>query len=313
MMNEIKVILLCSSRFAIPAMRQLFFFNQLGIVAIPGHCKEMIAETQEILKGSAIPVIILNKASLAEQLTTAIEEYGINTGLIMTFSYIIPPAVYDSPSLGFFNVHPSLLPAYRGADPVFQQIKNKEKNTGITIHKLEETPDTGSIVIQEMIPLEDDDTYGILTEKLAELAARLVSVVMKLISYGFSIPAKPQDETKASYFKRQEAKEIFIDWEVMDAGSIIALINACNPWNKGAVTKINNKIIRLLEAEKAEHNRSVQMPGGVILSIDDDGIVISVTGGEAIKAGIVFMNEGFLNSSRLNQFGMIKGMQFEKV
>jgi methionyl-tRNA formyltransferase len=312
-MNEIKVILLCSSRFAIPTLRQLFFFNQLGVVAIPAHCEEMIEQTREVLKGSPIPIIVLNKAGFAEQLTTAIEEYGINTGLILTFSYIIPPSVYQSPSLGFFNVHPALLPAYRGADPVFQQIKNRERNTGVTIHKVEEAPDTGAIVIQEMIPLESDDTYGMLTEKLSQLSAKLVSVVIKLAGYGFSVPAKLQDESKASYFKRQGASDISIDWDVMDAGSIIALINACNPWNKGAVTRINNKIIRLLEAEETEHSEDMQVPGGVILSIDEDGMVISSTGGEAIKVGIVFMDEGFFNSSRLKQFGMITGMQFEKV
>ena len=72
----------------------------------------------------------------------------------------------------------------------------------------------------------------------------------------FSLPvhSKQQDERKARYFDRQTEWDITIQWEDMDASSIIALVNACNPWNKGAVAKINNWVIRLLEVEKIREN-----------------------------------------------------------
>jgi methionyl-tRNA formyltransferase len=312
-MAEIKLILLCSSRFAIPAIRQLHFLNQLSVVAIPHHCTEMIEETNEVLKGSNVPVMVLDKSSFREQLISTITEHSINTGLIMTFSYMLPPSVYQLPQFGFFNVHPGLLPGYRGADPIFQQIKNREKNAGVAIHKLEENADAGAIVIQEMIPISADDTYGILTGKLAQLAEKLVNVLLKIIGYGFNVPAKPQDESKARYFKRQGAKDIIIDWELMDADSIIALINACNPWNKGAVTKINNKIIRLLEAEKTEYSDAIPQQAGTIFAITDEGMTIATCDNQLIKVDIIFMDEGILNSSRLIQFGLTAGNQFEKI
>ena len=129
-MNEIKVILLCGNRFALPAMQQLFFFNQLKAVAIPAHCEEMIEQTQVALLNTGIPVLILTKESFVLQLENAIKQNQINLGLIMTFSYKIPASVYSLPEKGFYNVHPGLLPGYRGADPIFQQIRNQEKFAG---------------------------------------------------------------------------------------------------------------------------------------------------------------------------------------
>ena len=271
-MDNIKIILLCSSRFALPALHELGFHNQLGAVAIPGFCKEWIENVQALLNGTGIPVIELEKETFSDKIGTVIAEHEINLGLVMTFPYKIAPAIYNLPTHGFYNVHPGPLPQYRGGDPVFWQIANKEQHAGVSLHQLDEGVDTGPLVIGEMLKIDPLDTFGLLNSKLAVLAAKLANTLVKIIGLGMTVPTRPQDETKARYFKRQGATDIMINWKTMDADSIIALINACNPWNKGAVTRFNNQVLRFLTASKLpEHLFETREPG-TILSIEEKGI-----------------------------------------
>jgi methionyl-tRNA formyltransferase len=309
-MDNIKIILLCSTRFALPALRELAFFNMLAAVAIPRNCDEMIENVDVVLTGTNIPVIELDKETFAERIQEAIEEHGVNLGLVMTFPYKIPSSLYNLPSKGFYNIHPGTLPQYRGPDPVFQQLINKEKKAGITVHKLDEGFDTGPLVMSEMLKIDPLDTYGLLTTKLSYLAARLTGNLMKLISFDLAISSRPQDETKARYFKRQLAADIMINWQTMDADTIIALIKACNPWNKGAVAKINNQVIRILVAEKLSENSFLIKEPGYILSIEKTGITVSTIHNGAIMVHVIYTEEGFLPANHINMLGVTAGNRF---
>lgn len=309
-MKDLKIILLCSSRFAMPALKELAFFQLLAAVAIPTHCDEMIEHVEAVLTGSGIPIIKLGKTNYSDLLCEAITTYQVNMGLVMTFSFKIPAAVYQLPTKGFFNVHPGPLPQYRGADPVFQQIKNQEKFAGVTIHKLDDGIDTGPVVICEKLKIDTTDTYGLLTTKLSNLAARLTGILIKLSGFGLAIPSRVQDESHASYFKRQQAKDIMINWHAMDADAIIALMNACNPWNKGAVAKMNNQVIRLLVAEKLSADTTNYKEPGKIISLTENGLVIATLNQEAIAVKVLYTEEGFFTSEKMMALGIAAGQQF---
>ena len=231
----------------------------------------------------------------------------------MTFSYKIPASVYTMPEKGFFNVHPSPLPLYRGADPIFQQIKNREAYAGVTVHKLDDGIDTGPVVIKELIRLDRNDTYGMLTTKLSVIAANLVRTLVKLAGFDLNITAKPQDETRASYFPKQIAKDIVINWNEMMADDVVALINACNPWNKGAVTKMNNKLIRFVQASKGQEDNMPSAMPGTILSFRESTAIISTCCGEALKLSIISVDEGFYCAADLRLFGIVEGSRFETI
>lgn len=312
-MSELKVIALCGSRFALPVLQQLAFFKQLGVVAIPEHCEEMIENTKLVLTGTGIPMIVLQKKTFVKKIIEVIKAYSVDTGLMLSFSYKIPPSVYGLPAKGFYNVHPGLLPAYRGPDPVFQQIRKKEKNAGVTIHKLDDDFNTGAIVVSEMIKLDPDDTYGILNEKLSYTAAKLTGTLLKLLSFDIAIPSRPQDESKAVYFKKQVAADVSINWRVMNAASIIALINACNPWNKGAVTQLNNKKIFLMEATYMDWPETPEQIPGTIITIDESGLVVAALNNLVVCVQLIYTDEGFLLAKRLKQFGVIPGARFGQV
>ena len=311
-MSEPKVIVLCGSRFALPALQQLAFLRQLAAVAIPEDCEEMIENTKMVLTGAGIPVIAVSKKTFVKKVTEAIKKNNVDTGLMLTFSYKIPFSLYQLPAKGFYNVHPGLLPAYRGPDPVFQQIRNKEKNAGVTIHKVDNDYDTGEVVICEQIKIDPDDTHGILNEKLSYTAAKLTGTLLKLLNFDIAIPSRPQDEAKARYYQKQVNSDVIINWQVMEASTIIALINACNPWNKGAITKLNNKIIRVMEATCIEKPTTPALPG-TIIAIDERGVVVAALHNQGVCIQIIYIDEGFLLAKRLKQFGVMPGARFSLV
>lgn len=308
--NDTRVALLCSTRFAFPTMQELVFFKQLAFVAVPKHRPEIVENVQALLKDMEIPILELERRSFVKELSAAIKKYEVNLGLVMTFGYLIPPAVYDLPQKGFFNVHPGPLPAYRGADPVFRQICNREKQAGVCIHKLDESFDTGPVVLTQMAKTDGTETHGILTSKLAQLAAGMVRVLLKLAAYDLKIPSKAQQDG-AVYYALQGPSDITINWQEMDADSIIALIRACNPWNKGAVTKFNNRIMRILDAEKKAYTSGENTIPGTVVVLEDNTVLVSTLNNETIKLNIVYLDEGFLAASRLIEIGIRTGNCFD--
>ena len=304
-----RVILVCSSSFAFPVMQELVFFQQLAAVAVLRNRRDIMENVEALLKDTGVPIMELDKKSFAEDLSGAIKQYEVNIGLVMGFGYLIPAAVYDLPVKGFFNIHPGPVPAYRGVDPVFWQIVNREEQAGVSIHKLDDGYDTGPLVLTQMIKILPTDSYGILNSKLAALAAGMVRVLLKLAAYDLKIPLKPQPESTV-YYGRQGVQEVTINWQEMDADDIIAQINACNPWNKGAVTKFNNRVIRILGAEKYAYLDDTAKDPGSISVLEDKSIIVSTRNNEALKLQIVYLDEGFLDASRLLETGLSSGSCF---
>lgn len=309
-MSDIKIILLCSSRFALPALREFAFFNFLAAVAIPRTHEEWKAQVHHTLTGLNIPVIELDEIGYEAQLIEAMGIYQVNLGLMMTFPYKIPGSVFELPAKGFYNVHPGPLPRYRGADPVFQQLRRQEKYAGVTIHILDEGFDTGELVMIERIKIESTDSYGMLTTKLANLACTLTGFLVRLAAMDKVIASRPQKESDAMYYPRQGPADILINWQTMNAGEIAALIRACNPWNKGAVTQINNQVIRLLEAEPLNENDFPTKEPGIVLHIDDEGLLVSTLQEGSLWVKLVSADEGFFRAEYLQHLGVSVGDKF---
>ena len=309
-MDNLKVLLICSSRFAIPAMRDLVQGRQLAAVVIPKHRVEMVLEVKQLLAPYGIPVITVTKEDHEAVIKKQIKDHQITIVFMMTYSYKLTKAVYDLPEKGLYNFHPGPLPEYRGADPIFQQLKNNEKYAGVTVHKLDDGLDTGPVVIKEMIRIAEDDTYGILNNKLSEVASKLAGIIIKMIGLNIPVPSVPQDESKARYYERQTAKDIVIKWETMNAENIIALINACNPWNKGAITSANNKIIRFLQAEKSGEKIGLSVKPGTVIRIEKNRINIATINEESIDISYIYTDEGFLAAGRLNALNINVGSRF---
>lgn len=309
-MNNIKIILLCNNPVAVPGIREFLFHGNIAAVCIPEKNKEMQHILNMLLKDTGVPLLLLSKKDYRIQLADAIEQYKPDIGVIMTFPYVLPAEIITMPAKGFVNFHYGLLPACRGPQPILWHLLNNDTEAGVTLHQLDVGIDTGPVITQEKISIAQNDTYGTLQTKLAYLAAKLSANFLKILSYGTIIPSAPQDESKAAYYNMPGAKELTIDWKMMSAEKIIRLVNACNPWNKGAGTSINNWVIGITEAEISEAGSEEKLPGTIIFCDKANGLTVQTSDNKKLIINIIYTNEGFFSGWKLGEFGVSAGMMF---
>ncbi|MDR1948380.1 MAG: methionyl-tRNA formyltransferase [Spirochaetaceae bacterium] len=150
--------------------------------------------------------------------------------LLVCFAYgrIFGPRFLDLFPRGGINIHPSLLPKYRGPTPIPAAILNRDTETGITIQKLAPEMDAGDILVQEGIPLSGRETSAGLSETVAEKSALLLAALLRRLAEG-PVEGRPQNHAEATYCSLLTREEGFIDWQA-GAEEIDARIRAFTPW-----------------------------------------------------------------------------------
>ena len=177
--------------------------------------------------------------------------------VVAAYGQILPKEILEIPKFGCLNVHPSLLPKYRGPSPIQTTILNGDGETGVTIMLMDEKVDHGKTISNFQFPISNKKiTYPELLKELAELGAKLlVETIPKWING--EIKPKPQDETKATYTKIIKKEDGRIDWN-KSAEEIERQVRAFNPWpgtyGKYEVRSMKYKekkerILKILEAE----------------------------------------------------------------
>lgn len=310
-MSELKAIILTNNPIAIPGIREFLFYGKVAAICIPKRNKEMQHILEQLLTDTGVPLLLLAKKECNEQLTVAMLQYKPDVCLMMTFPFIIPAAILEMPVKGFINFHYGLLPQCRGPQPILRHLLNNDTEAGVTVHIVDEGIDTGAVILQEKFEIEPDDTYGILQSKLAFLAAKLAANLLKILSYGTVLPAVAQDETKAAYYEMPSAKDLTIYWNEMEAEKIVRLVNACNPWNKGAGAVINNWVIGITEVEIiGDVENTVAAAGSIIACNKTEGLIVKTCDNKKLKVNIIYIQEGFFSGSRLAGFGIKAGDTF---
>lgn len=310
-MSDIKILVLCNNRLAVPAIQELHFFGHLSAVIIPAINKDVIASVEDILQQRPVPLIKVNKKNFEAETLRFISENSPQAGMVMTFPYKLSAEVFTAMPRGFYNFHYGPLPQYRGPEPIFAQLKNGESRAGLSVHLIDELIDGGPIVMEEKIMIEPEDTYGMAQTKLSFLGAKLAVSFVKTLQYSSRIPSRPQDEAKANYHHRPSLKDVIINWSEMNSNEILSLIKACNPWNKGAGTRIKNFTVGLLEAELSEKELSEDITPGKIVYLNSNGLFIATRDRRLMKAKIFYCPEGFISGERLKNFGIQEGDCFE--
>jgi methionyl-tRNA formyltransferase len=173
---------------------------------------------------------------------------NISAAVIVVAAYgqILPKEILAMPKYGCINIHASLLPAYRGAAPINWAIIRGDKETGVTIMQMDEGMDTGSILMQESIPIEPKDTAGTLTEKLSVLGAKLITRALPLIEARTLKPVS-QNGSKATTAPLLKKEDGLIDWK-LPAVDIHSRVRGFSPW-PGAYTLLDGSMIKILETE----------------------------------------------------------------
>lgn len=293
---------------ALPAIQSLYDMGLLHTIGVPSGNIDIMDFCLVFAKQKNIDLFILKKETLAQQLHQLMVA-GVQYIFTMTFPWKIPVEVINQYFGKFYNFHYGLLPEMRGADPVFESIRQRRMETGITVHLIEEKVDCGAIVMRKDLPIDSFITHGLLCTKLSYLGTNILSEFLPLIKN--NVKCTPQNELQAKYYKRPEAQDVCIRWETQDALSVQALARACNPWNKGAYTQWNGWNIRIVEAVTTESFLETNQIPGTVLSIESTGeVTVVCSSNTLLNIAIIYTDEGFMQANRLSGFGMKKGDRF---
>ena len=178
-----------------------------------------------------------------------IKELNADLAIVVAYGQIIPKNFLNLTKKGFINIHGSLLPKWRGAAPIQRSIMNLDKETGISIMKIDEKLDVGPVCKKFKIKISDEDNASSLSDKLSKLAAEKISEVIDDIIED-NTKFEQQDHTNATYAKKIEKIEGKINWK-NSARRIIGIINGLYP-SPGAWFNFNGERYKILSAKISE-------------------------------------------------------------
>jgi len=269
--NEIKIVFFGTPDFAAVILKSLIE-NKFDIAAVFTQPDKKSGRHQKIVYSPVKDLALRKKIKIfqPESLRDGYvfeETKNIKPDLFVVAAYgkILPKNILDIPKFGAVNVHGSLLPKYRGASPVQCAILTGEKETGITLMKMNEKMDEGDILAQKKMGIEKNDTTGTLMDKLADLGAETVA---KFIPIWIDRKIDPirQDHEKATYCKSVKRENGKIDWN-SSAKEVYRLWRAYQPWpGVYSVLNVKNKPkrLKLLEIEVVLEKKTGEKIGKII-------------------------------------------------
>ncbi len=223
----------------------------------------------KIAKANNIPVFEPDKISKEPDIIASLKNLKPDFFITFAFGQILSEEVIDIPKFATINLHASLLPELRGANPISEAIKQGMKYTGITTMKTVLELDAGDICLQEKIEITPDMNVIELMEIISDISPNLLDRTLKGLYNNTLIPQK-QDETKATFTKKIKKEEKLIDWN-MPASKLHDKIRAMYKINTNH-TVFNGKIIKILKTSPVELN--CEAKAGEIVDIQKDGIIV---------------------------------------
>jgi len=246
----LRLVFMGSPQFAVPPLERLLAskYQVAAVYTQPdrpaGRGRGLVSSpVKQAAQARGLTVVqpaSLKAAGVVEQL----KGFEPDAIVVAAFGQILPEPVLALPRLGCLNIHPSLLPRFRGASPVASTILAGDDFSGVSIMVMDEGLDTGPVLARAQIPILDRDTTGSLTEKLSRLGAQLLGEVLVGWSRGERTP-RPQDESKVTYCSPIAKEEGEIDWR-RPAIDIWRRVRAFNPW-PGCYTRWWGKTLKIIE------------------------------------------------------------------
>ena len=278
-----RVLFLGTPGFAIPSLHVLLNFSNpdfelVGVVSQPdrpaGRGQKLTPPPVKVLaEQSGLPVFQSERLRDNPDALQFLREKDPQLIVIVAFGQILTPGFFDYPTLGSLNVHASLLPKYRGAAPITHTLINGETQTGVTIMKIDEGMDTGDIVSQGTVAVEENTTQGELEDLLAHKGAELLIQTLPPYAKG-EIDLQPQDHEKATYAPRIVKQDAHIDWN-QSAQEIHDWIRALNPWPTASAL-FRGMQVKVWRSIRVGESRLALSPAGrpgAILALGENEII----------------------------------------
>lgn len=269
-----KVIFIGSGELGVPTLRKLIEKHSvIGVFAQPDRpagrgYKLKAPPIKEEAEKLGLKIWQPEKIG-SEEALKPIYESSPDVIVLAAYGQILSKKLLEIPRLGAVNLHASLLPKYRGAAPVHWAIINGEKITGATTFLMDEGLDTGDILLQREIFIQDEDTAGTLYDKLAELGADLVLETLEGLEKG-TIKRKPQDHKAASYAPKLKKSNGQINWKRC-SHDIFNLIRGTNPY-PGAFTFFNELRLKVHKSKIVDQQLKGE-PGEIVIFAKEGFIV----------------------------------------
>ncbi|MEK7160580.1 MAG: methionyl-tRNA formyltransferase [Patescibacteria group bacterium] len=304
-----KIVFLGTPDFAVPILEKLINSDYKPVAVFCAPDKPV--GRQQILTPPPVKIAAqkytipvhqpVDANELLKQLT------AVNCDLVISaaFGLILPKAALDLPHFDCLNVHPSLLPKYRGASPIQATILNGDAETGVTIYKMDEQIDHGPILITEHLSLITKKyTTPELSKELAELSATLLFKTLPDWLAG-KITPQPQDNSQATLTKIITKENSTIDWQ-KSAEKIEQQIRAYTPWPGShtyyssspstsiVVNRVEKSKLKIIEAETTEKNSNKQI--GEVFSIDSNNLTVQTGQGALIIKKLQMENGKILSA-----------------
>ena len=279
-----RIVFMGTASFSLAVLKMLIEedYNIVGVVTQPDRYvgrKKVLTMPDVKVEALKYDIPVIQPARIKEDYQAVAD---LKPDLIITAAYgqIVPQAVLNIPRLGCINVHASLLPLYRGGAPVHQAIIDGQEKTGVTIMYMVKKMDAGDMIAQKETPILEEDTVGILYDRLSDLGAELLKETLPDILKGTN-QRIPQDENLVTYAPTLSREDERLDWN-MSARQVYNKVRGTNPW-PGSYTTYQGKTVKIWagqvhQCENAMKHHAHQ-DNGTIVKIFKDAIGVKVNDG----------------------------------
>jgi len=300
----VTVIYFGSTKFSLPIVKTIKEnFDLLGVVVIkpkPGGRGLKIVQSEVAQWAQDVGVQFFspdnpNEDNFIENLSKLKPDIFV----LSAYGHILGPHLLEIPRLGSVNIHPSLLPKYRGAAPIQRVLMAGEKKTGITVFFMDEKIDHGSIIFQKDLTIEPYENHGSLADRLSMLGAEIVVDVLKSIDAG-TYKKISQDERDKTYAPKITKEEMYINWQ-LGIEKVFNLIRALFP-KPGARTLFRNKELIIFHALPGDKKLA---PG--LIAIANKNVYVGTGDGSVIlkelklEGGSMITGLDFINGYRIKE------------
>lgn len=271
-----KIVFFGTSDFALCALKALFSNRHkiLGVVTAEDKARgrgQRIGVSPVKLFAQGNGLALFQPANLREaKFIRSLKNTQADLFVVCAYGKILTKGILQIPQNYAINLHASLLPKYRGAAPLNWAIIKGERQSGITIFKMNEYMDKGEIILQKKTDISASDSAVSLAEKLSSLGAEALLEAVDLIAQG-NVSFRAQDETHASFAPKLKKEDGLIDWR-SSASEICNRIRGLEPW-PGAFTYLKNSLLKIWEGRVAESEEG-KAPGEIIEVNAQKGILV---------------------------------------
>ncbi len=264
-MHKPSILFMGTPEFAVPSLKILIDHRMplAGVITQPdrprGRGRQLAPPPVKILAEAHGLSVLQPERIRDEAFLQVFRDLAPELVVVAAFGQILPGEMISRPPLGCINVHPSLLPKYRGAAPIQRSLINGDETTGMTIMRMDEGVDSGDILLQEPVPILPEENFGSLHDRLAEIGARMLYRTIEMIIDQSVRPIR-QDHAKATPAPRIRKEDCVIDWS-RSVKEVLSLIRGLSP-DPGAYTFLNGKKLKIYAA-RGEASPSPPAPGTV--------------------------------------------------